>query len=303
MAIVNRDEVIEKLKSINKITVPQMADPIGLHIHTLQLNSYSEAKNTFYFKPHKHSFFELYFVISGSVVYEISAQKGILRACEGDFVLVYPGTDHTLIECSPDFTRLAFCFELTDIEKNPLTSSINSLLYSLKYSCKKTNDEVDALICMIAEHSSSKNLFSTYMIRNDVFNIICELSKLISPHQEALAELQKDDSIADSRYVYAKKFIKDNIMSNVKTSEVAASVHLSIKQLNRLFFKYEGKSVFDYVREKRCGVAKKLLLDEKLTVSQISEMLGFSDEFYFNRFFKRNTGFPPHRFRVLNGEK
>ncbi len=303
MSITDKKSVIEKLKPINKITVPQMSDPVGLHIYTVQLNSYEEAKNTFHFKPHKHSFFEVYFVISGSVIYNISNQKGNVQANEGEFILVHPNVKHTLLECSSDFTRLSFCFELDDVEKNAITSYINNSLFNLKYPCKKTNDEIDTAICTIAQHVSTKNFFTPYIIRNDIFNLICELSKLLSPHQELVSDLQKEDTLADSRYVYAKKFIKDNIRSNIKTVEVATNVHLSTKQLNRLFFKYEGKSVFDYIQEKRCSAAKKLLLDKNRSLSEISEILGFSDEFYFNRFFRKNTGFTPHKFRLLNGEK
>ena len=295
--------LIEKLKPINKITIPELTEPVNLHIYSSQLNSYKDAKSTFHFKPHKHSFFEVYFVLLGNVTYEIATEKAPIKACKGEFILMPPDVNHTLIECSPDFARLSFCFEIDDADKNPLAFCINNSLYGLKTPCKKTNADIDTAICTIAKHVANKSLFTPHLLRNDIFSLICELSKYLSPHQEPVFENQKEDSLADSRYVYAKKFIKDNISSNIKTTDVAASVHLSAKQLNRLFFKYEGKSVSQYITEKRCSAAKRLLLDKNYSLFEISEMLGFSDEFYFNKFFKNNTGFTPHKFRLLNGEK
>ena len=295
-----KNTVIEKLKALNKITVPRTSDPIGLRIHTVQLNSYKDAKNTFYFKSHRHSFFEVYFVIDGSAVCEVSTKKTQITAAEGDFVLMPPSVDHNLVECSSDFVRLSVCFEFDDADKNELTAHVSNSLLTLAAPCNKANARIRSAIRTIADHVSEKDLFTSHKIKNDIFDLICELVKTANPNQDQLPSVKKDEPNFDARCLYAKKFIKDNIRSGISTEEVATNVHLSAKQLNRLFLKYEERSVFDYIQEKRCEEAKKLLLDKSLSISEISDMLGFSDEFYFSRFFKRNTGFPPHRFRLMN---
>ena len=48
MPKINKSTVIEKLKALNKISVPRTSDPIGLRVHTIQLNSYKDAKNTYF---------------------------------------------------------------------------------------------------------------------------------------------------------------------------------------------------------------------------------------------------------------
>jgi AraC-like DNA-binding protein len=40
-----------------------------------------------------------------------------------------------------------------------------------------------------------------------------------------------------------------------------------------------------------------LLENETLSIKEIAAELNFSNEYYFSRFFKRNTGVPPGRFR------
>ena len=299
----DKSSVIDKLKVLNKITVPRMSEPVGVRVHTIQLNSYKDAKNTFYFKSHRHSFYEVYFVIDGSAVCEVVTEKAPILASEGDFVLIPPGVKHNLRECSSDFVRLSICFELDDAEENKLTEHVSRSLLSLASPCRRTNERISSAIHTIADHVSERDLFTSHKIKNDVFDLICELVKIAAPNQEQMVSEKKEAPVFDSRYVYAKKFINDNIRSGITTEEIATNVHLGAKQLNRLFLRYEGRSVFDYVQERRCEEAKKLLLDKSLSISGISDMLGFSDEFYFSRFFKRNTGFPPNRFRLLNNVK
>ena len=300
MPKINKSTVIEKLKALNKISVPRTSDPIGLRVHTVQLNSYKDAKNTFYFKSHRHSFFEVYFVIDGSAVCEVSTKKTQITAAEGDFVLMPPRVDHNLVECSLDFVRLSVCFEFDDADKNELTAHVFNSLSALSSPCNRANDRMHAAIHTIADHVSEKDLFTSHKIKNDILDLISELVKVANPSQDQHVYAKKDEPIFDTRYLYAKKFINDNIRSGITTEEVATNVHLSAKQINRLFLKYDERSVFDYIQQKRCEEAKKLLLDKSLSISEISDMLGFSDEFYFSRFFKRNTGFPPHRFRLMN---
>lgn len=296
---VNR--IIDGLKPINKITVPKMTDPIGMSIHSIRLNSYMDAKNTFYFKPHRHSFFELYFIVSGSAGCYVGDMSEPIEAKAGDVVLMRPGVDHTLIECSSDFVRLAVCFELDDVEKNALTAYVNDALLSFPAACVRASEGVLAAVAAISPHVTERGCLMPYMLRNDIFCLISELSAMASVGDEPTVDVMSEDALLDSRYVYAKKFIKDNIRRGIRTEDVAANVHLSSKQLNRLFLKYAEMTVFDYIQQKRAGEAKRLLLNKNLSIAQISEMLAFSDEFYFSRFFKRNTGFPPHRFRLLNG--
>ena len=47
--------------------------------------------------------------------------------------------------------------------------------------------------------------------------------------------------------------------------------------------------------------AGNLLLRGNYRVREVAFELGFSNEFYFSRFFKKHTGMPPHRFKELYG--
>lgn len=63
--------------------------------------------------------------------------------------------------------------------------------------------------------------------------------------------------------------------------------------MNRIFRKTTGKTIFQYLTEVRISHAKELLGTTSLKVAQISEKVGFSDESYFSKVFKRCTGMTP----------
>jgi len=52
-----------------------------------------------------------------------------------------------------------------------------------------------------------------------------------------------------------------------------------------------------YLQRRLVQRASELLLTSEQTVRHIAEALGFADEFYFSRWFKRQVGVAPTRFR------
>ena len=63
--------------------------------------------------------------------------------------------------------------------------------------------------------------------------------------------------------------------------------------LNRIFRQNIGKTIFQYLAEVRIARAKELITTRSMKISQISEKVGFADEGYFSKVFKRYTGMTP----------
>lgn len=63
--------------------------------------------------------------------------------------------------------------------------------------------------------------------------------------------------------------------------------------LNRIFRQNIGKTIFQYLAEVRIARAKELITTSSMKISQVSERVGFTDEGYFSKVFKRYTGMTP----------
>lgn len=68
---------------------------------------------------------------------------------------------------------------------------------------------------------------------------------------------------------------------------------MNFDYLNRLFRQSVGRPIFQYLSSLRIAKARELLTTTSMRISQISEQVGFMDESYFSKVFKKYTGKSP----------
>jgi AraC family transcriptional activator of pobA len=69
------------------------------------------------------------------------------------------------------------------------------------------------------------------------------------------------------------------------------------KYLTQTVKKLSGKTAGEYIDDLVIVEAKSLLRDPSLTIAQVADMMYFSDQFFFSKFFKRYTGISPSEYR------
>ncbi|MBC8151403.1 MAG: AraC family transcriptional regulator [Bacteroidetes bacterium] len=84
--------------------------------------------------------------------------------------------------------------------------------------------------------------------------------------------------------------------------EYADLLQVSPKRLARLVKTYYGKTMTELIRERLVMEAKRELYLTSKSVKSIAFQLGFSDEYYFSRFFKKNTDISPQLYRESVGK-
>lgn len=94
----------------------------------------------------------------------------------------------------------------------------------------------------------------------------------------------------------AIQFIQENYTKPFRIEEAATLCHISESQLRRLFREVLGKTPTAYKNELLMDTACKLLETGELRISEIAEILGFSDIYSFSHWFYRTTGTSPKGF-------
>ncbi|MDQ0899086.1 helix-turn-helix domain-containing protein [Paenibacillus sp. V4I7] len=92
-------------------------------------------------------------------------------------------------------------------------------------------------------------------------------------------------------------YIHRNLRENITLKSMAKLVNIDENYLSALFPKKTGETLINYVQKSRVEKAKKLLLETDLSLTDIYEQVGFVNENYFFRIFKRWTGETPGKFR------
>ena len=99
-----------------------------------------------------------------------------------------------------------------------------------------------------------------------------------------------------SPFSYAVKRL-ENFEAPVTIEELAEHYRMSEAHFIRLFGSYFGMPPKRYRRVKQIEIARMLLDDSPLSVSQIAARVGFEDALYFSRAFKEITGVSPTAYR------
>ncbi|MFN5020317.1 MAG: AraC family transcriptional regulator [bacterium] len=108
---------------------------------------------------------------------------------------------------------------------------------------------------------------------------------------------QNEDRIND---VYS--FTMQHFNQKIHTKQIASVAHLSEHSFCRYFKSKTGKTYTNFLHEIRIKHACKLLIESKLSISQIINECGFVNYANFFRYFKMLTGKTPAEYQKLNND-
>ena len=92
-------------------------------------------------------------------------------------------------------------------------------------------------------------------------------------------------------------YITTHLTEDLSVDTICSKYSISPSSLYQLFKKVYGCGVVKVIREERIKRAKELLLDSKLSISDVASQVGILDANYFTRTFKAETGMTPREYR------
>jgi AraC-like DNA-binding protein len=96
------------------------------------------------------------------------------------------------------------------------------------------------------------------------------------------------------------KYVDENFLEKITIDELAFLFKTNRSTLCKEFKSCVGKTLINYIAEKKIGLSKQLIKSTDLTFTEISERLHFESVHYFTRFFKKHTGLTPKKYRSDN---
>ncbi|MBP3963845.1 response regulator transcription factor [Paenibacillus lignilyticus] len=146
-----------------------------------------------------------------------------------------------------------------------------------------------------------------------------EVSALVSAYGE---EMQKCETLDEAATAYSKflteiisrggikkqlskdiarsvRFIQERFHEDISLQQIAQYLELTPNYLSVLFKKELQMNFSEYLNRIRLEKAKELLLGTNLRSYEVAQQVGFTDDSYFSRAFKKHTGVRPNGFRRL----
>ncbi|MDR9852429.1 response regulator [Paenibacillus sp. VCA1] len=92
-------------------------------------------------------------------------------------------------------------------------------------------------------------------------------------------------------------YLENHYAEDISLQDMAARFFLSREYISRRFKQEFGVNISDFLAGVRIEKAKLLLLNPQLRIAQIAEMVGYQDEKYFSKVFKKQEGRTPNEYR------
>lgn len=142
-----------------------------------------------------------------------------------------------------------------------------------------------------------ENLLRDFIRRDDLFEI-----SIGNQVRTILIEISRQSSLPtvspkSDRITDAIAHIHRHYSEDLSIKDVASKYYLSESRFRTLFKEKTGHSPKEYQMILRINRAKEALLDTRLSLREISEMVGYSDQLYFSRIFTQRVGISPSEYR------
>lgn len=251
--------------------------------------------------PHKHYFFEIHYLYSGSETVNFNQLNKEVCLHEDEFLIIPPNTYHTVIT---DVKPERFCFDFSYEHFNNTIHTETQDYLKLDNLCQNITEPILAkseYFTSVMKHfrSISKqpdiNLNSTYkglLILNSTLHLLTlfPVSKVPTPPKLKSSNL---DYTAIERKRIIETYISDHISGDEGLNGLAKQLFLSERQTHALIKQYFGESYKNIIISQQMELADILLRDTELSLTEIAHRLGYNSYSGFYNAFKKYFSVSP----------
>lgn len=248
---------------------------------------------------HQHSFYEVFFFLSGNVNYIIEGRNYTLRP--GDVLLtsnsdihypdVHPGKpyERIVIWLADDFFEnlrdfcgedLTACFTDAAMKDYRLIRPDSQNITYLKHLCTKISE------AKRSKETGSAALASAYLIEF----LVCVSRAYYDTTDSIKADVTENEKINQILL-----YINENLADDLSLDDLASRFYISKYYLSRQFKQFTGLSLYQYIMKKRLIVSRNMLRAGN-SVMDACLQCGFNDYSNFLKAFKREFGKKPSEY-------
>jgi len=262
---------------------------------------YFEFGKEFSHVPEKHDFWEMVYVDGGEI---IAITNGI--GCplkEGQVIFHEPMEIHAHVSDKRvannmlvvSFTCGSAIMKYFSGKTFTLDKSCKGLLSLFLKEAKNALGEIPSDYEDKGNLSFSSDVFGSSQLLQCYFTeLLISLIRKAEELSEKVYSSKKSRDIANNSISeLICDYMKNQIYSNITLKDVCARFLQGKTQLCKIFRESTGQSPMEYYMNLRIKEAKKLLREKNYSVTEVSDMLGYSSIHIFSRAFKKAVGKSP----------
>ena len=246
----------------------------SLDISEIYTKFYQEKGTNYNFSGEKHSYWELTYVDKGELLTTIDRVSYHLK--QGDLIFYAPMQFHT----QSTFEKISSSYLTINFKMN---FNHADLLCNKIFSLKRDSYFI---VTKLIEELSNDNLYSNDLSLCYLKQLIIQMLRLNNSHFHSKPTTHMQQTYENELLNDILLYIDDNIYEKISVSTLCDHFCISTSMLHSLFRKNMNNTAKNYINELKLSKSKELIRNSTHTLSEISEMLGFSSIHYFSKKFK-----------------
>lgn len=228
-----------------------------LHYCNVSLNSSDDIPQT------TIDFYDFTFVLSGSMTYIAGRNTYVVK--KNDAICLKPGTVRSRLPITEPVKFVSFNFHL--LPGKELTFP--------EYLPNCIPENIKNLVSVFPQSHLLPYYHSKEKVANMLNYILFELQDVVALHWN------------NENVTRILRYIDSHITEKMSLQSISREVGLSKEYTAYLFKKETKKTLTDYINERKMLLAKDLILQNVMRLTELSIYLGYSDYSYFSKLFKR----------------
>ena len=218
-------------------------------------------------------YYDFTFVIKGEMTYLVNDRPYTLG--ENDAILIRPGEVRERLKTNTPVKYVSFNFTTLCDEAIPKKSYLKGVI----------SHDIKSLISVF----SASHISDIYSSREKVINL---LNYILLEVKDIL-----DFESNNMHIIEIIKYINEHISEPISLTTISESINLSKEYTSHIFKKETGKTVTDYINERKLFIGKEMILSTSYSLTYISDRLGYENYSYFSKVFKKQFGVSPRALR------
>ncbi len=257
-----------------------------------------------YEPPHEHGYFEIDCIMNGRC--ELYFEDTTRTIEENNLIIITPGSKHQLIATDRNCRaiRLLMKKQFFDdtffdiLSTTPLLSGFFSTIF-------REYNEPNYLLFDINGNDYIKKIIKSIMYETYIYDEFSDRAA-VSGMNMMFCHLLRNNSKIYYYFSESRRSVQEfpqmllymhNHYQTVSLKELSDTFHYSTAHISRCFKEFTGKNYVDIIHDIRLEKTKELLDNTSMSISDITEFVGFSAPSYLSRAFKKKYGISPQRYR------
>jgi AraC-like DNA-binding protein/mannose-6-phosphate isomerase-like protein (cupin superfamily) len=256
-------------------------------------------------KIHRHDYIEMAFVVKGEFSQVVGGQR--VTFPQGSVCIIDRNTEHADYVKDQDNFVIFICMKenffdeilLTEIENNNVQQFIRkalldqkSLKQLLQFTPRGQHDVLLPLIEQVCDEKCRNQKGANYIVKG----LMVRIFFILTMHYDiSLTETQKKH-LNDLLFLEVEEYLRKNYQE-ASLKELISRFHFQQDYFARLIKKHTGLTFSEYLRKIRISKAEELLLNTRMTTTQIIDSIGYKNRNHFYNVFHSIHSMTPEQFR------